>query len=152
MNTIAKPVLPTPGEVELARESGRQLAQFLALHQNTQAIHLQGASGGHETVQVPTKVFHLLVDILAEMAQGNAVSLMPVHAELTTQEAADFLNVSRPHLIKLLNARAIPFHKVGTHRRVRYQDVLRYKQHQQQKRLAVLDELAAQAQELDMGY
>ncbi|MGC0152955.1 helix-turn-helix domain-containing protein [Chromobacterium vaccinii] len=152
MNAIAKPVLPTPGEVELAKESSRQLAQFLTLHQSAQTIRLQDASGEHATVQVPTTVFHLLTDILTEMAQGNAVSLMPVHAELTTQEAADFLNVSRPHLIKLLNARAIPFHKVGTHRRVRYQDVLRYKQHQQQKRLAVLEELAAQAQELDMGY
>ncbi|OQS10867.1 DNA-binding protein [Chromobacterium violaceum] len=152
MNVITKLGLPTQGEVALARESSRQLSQFLTQHQDAQAILLQDEAGTHETVKVPTTVFRLLIDILAEMAQGNAVSLIPIHAELTTQEAADLLNISRPHLVKLLDEQTIPFHKVGTHRRVRYQDVAGYKQRQQQKRLETLEELAAQAQELDMGY
>lgn len=90
--------------------------------------------------------------MLSQIAQGNAVTLLPIPAELTTQEAANLLNVSRPHLVKLLEAGEIPFHKVGTHRRVRFEDLMRYKEHINQKRMEALDELAAQAQELNLGY
>ena len=101
---------------------------------------------------MPKEAFDLLLEILAQMANGNAVTIVPVQAEFTTQQAADFLNVSRPFLIELLEARALPHRKVGSHRRVRFEDLLRYKQADDAKRQTVLDQLAAQAQELGLGY
>jgi excisionase family DNA binding protein len=103
-------------------------------------------------VRIPTSALRLLLEVLTEIGQGNAVSIIPIHAELTTQEAADVLNVSRPFLVQLLEKGDIPFHKTGTHRRVRYQDVMDYKNSIDGERRNALAELAAQAQELDMGY
>lgn len=144
--------LPTEAEITLAKDSSRLLSLYLSSQEQTQAVRVIDQRGEHEAVQVPTAAYRLLIDILAEMAQGNAVSLIPVHAEMTTQEAADMLHVSRPYLIKLLDGGSIPFHKVGTHRRVYYQDLMAYKQRIDAERSRALDELAAQAQELSMGY
>ena len=88
----------------------------------------------------------------SELADGNSVSVVPVHAELTTQEAADLLNVSRPHFVKLLEDGLIPFHRAGKHRRVKFADLMHYKQERQRISTEALDELAQQAQELGMGY
>lgn len=117
-------------------------------------IHLKivDAEGHEEALDIPKEAFRLLVEILSEMANGNAVSLIPIHAELTTQEAADLLNVSRPFLVKLLETGEIPFHKVGRHRRVRFADLTAYKEHTDSARAEALDELVAQAQEFGTGY
>jgi len=89
---------------------------------------------------------------LTEIAQGNAVTVVPTHAELRTQEAANILNISRPYLVKLLENDVIPYTKTGTHRRIRYQILMEYKQQRDEESHSALDELTNQAQELDMGY
>lgn len=103
-------------------------------------------------IELPPQAVALLMDILKEMAAGHAVKLVSVQNELTTQEAADLLNVSRPYLVSLLEQNKIPCRKVGSKRRVWTEDVLAYKANIENKRLTVLDELTYEAQKLKMGY
>lgn len=150
-DTTSEPVPPTEQEVRLAATSHQQLASCVPAEE-TPCIQVVTHDRVSDPVPLPASAWQLLLDILAQLAQGNAVALLPVQAELTTQEAADFLQVSRPFLIRLLDAGEIPSRKVGTHRRVRSTDVLAYKQQIDTRRRQVLDALTAQAQALGMGY
>ncbi|MBT5229096.1 MAG: helix-turn-helix domain-containing protein [Methylococcales bacterium] len=144
--------LPSPEETAIAKESGRMLSALLQTKATTQKIEIRDQEGDQHAVNIPTSALRLLVDVLTEIGEGNAVNIIPLHAILTTQDAADVLNVSRPFVVKLLENNEIPFHKVGAHRRIRYEDIIQYKNTIDQAREKTLDELAAQAQELDMGY
>ncbi|WP_344969489.1 helix-turn-helix domain-containing protein [Streptosporangium fragile] len=86
-----------------------------------------GESGGEEPLILPREAVSLLAYVLTQVAEGRGVSVVPSHAELTTQQAADLLNVSRPHLIGLLESGAIPYRMVGRHRRVAAEDLLAYR-------------------------
>jgi excisionase family DNA binding protein len=103
-------------------------------------------------VTLPRQAVKGLLELLGQIANGNAVTILPVHAELSTQQAADFLNVSRPYLVGLLETGTIPFVRVGAHRRIKAADVIAYRQSQEARSKALLDQLAADAQELGMGY
>jgi excisionase family DNA binding protein len=144
---------PSAADIQLALESSRQLTRLLAA-QSKKSLHvrIELENEPHESISIPISAFRLLNSILTEMAQGNAVTLIPVHAELTTQQAAQLLNVSRPFLIEQLEKGAIPYRKVGTHRRVLFQDLMEYKQTMDHNRLNVLEELSAIDQELGLGY
>ena len=137
-------------DIERARASGRRLAR-LARRGYPLTLRVR-AAGGEETLELPAGAVKLLQAILEDMASGQAVMIVPQNAELTTQQAADFLNVSRPFLVGLLEQKKLPFRLVGTHRRVRFEDVLRFKENIDTQRRKVLDRLAAEAQDLKMGY
>lgn len=146
MLSLYEPVAPTQDESELAQTSSRQLARFT--RQNL-PIRIEGTG---ECITLPASAVRLLTELLSAMAEGNAVTLIPVHAELTTQQAADLLGVSRPFLVRKLDDGVIPFRKVGTHRRVLFSDLMKYKRSMQENRTQALEELTAEGQQMDMGY
>ena len=140
------PTLPSEAEAILAKETSRVLA---GRPQTRDPLRLRLLDDpGEETVKLPASAVRLLVRILEEMARGNAVTLIPVHSELTTQEAADMLNISRPSLIQLLEEGKIEYRKVGTHRRIRFEALMAYKRRMDADRRAALAELAAYDQEI----
>ena len=142
--------LPTPQEVEQAKVSSRTLSKYASA--DRVQLSLRGSNGESDDLILPGDVLQILLDVLAHMANGNAISLVPLHQELSTQEAAGLLNVSRPFLIGLLEKNEIPFRKVGAHRRVRLSDVLAYKETIDRQRQEALDQLTALSQQEQMGY
>lgn len=149
---VLDPVTPTEAESQLAETSSRALSAYVLDEEGQTITVLPEGAEREQAVRIPAVAFRLLVNILTQMAKGNAIRLIPVHAELTTQEAADLLNVSRTYLVSLLETGQIPYRRVGTRRRVLYRDLAAYKRRIDADRRATLDELTVQAQELNMGY
>lgn len=150
-NSIPQVPRPSEEEIALARESSQKLSQLVSGHPSQ---HLQVHIGGHlsDAVEIPASAVKILLQGLSEIGKGNEVRLVATNAELTTQEAAEILNFSRQYVVRLIDDGKIPSHKVGTHRRVRLDDVLAFKQKSDKERLEALKALVADGQELDMGY
>jgi excisionase family DNA binding protein len=137
-------------DAAVARTSGALLSQY-GRQRRSLTLHLQ-ESKEDRPIELPAGAVALLVDILETMAQGRGVTLIPEDAELTTFEAADLLNVSRPYLIKLLDEGAMVYRRIGKHRRIRLEDVMAYKERDDRERDSVMDQLVHEAQQQDMGY
>ena len=141
---------PSAQEAAMARVSGQVLSPFV---QQKGPLTLRVRVAGQEKpFELPTGAVALLMDILEAMAAGRGMTLIPENAELTTVQAADMLNVSRPFFIKLLDENVLPHRKVGKHRRIRMEDVMAYKASIDRERETVLDQLAREAQEQGMAY
>ena len=136
--------LPTHDEIACAAQAATALAH--ARNGNgVLAIHREDG----EAVRLAPAIADLVIDLLGGVASGQTVTLVPAGAMLTTQQAADILGVSRPHLSKLLKSGTIPFVSVGAHRRVRHADLMAYMDHRDAARHAALDDIARLGQEFD---
>jgi excisionase family DNA binding protein len=168
-NNLARlaPVAPTPEEVAVAQEANRRLQNLLAAaakkakgrpsgRGTAYALRLEAtrepSPGAPKTIPLPASVVRLLANILGEMAQGKAIAVLPCGRELSTEQAAQLLNVSRPFVAKLVEEGKLPARKVGRHRRIRLEDLMAYKRRDDEVREQALAELTAISQELDLGY
>ena len=151
MNTFAHRQFPsTPQDAAIAQSTYEALSPYGGMNR---PLKLRVRDSEQEqTIDLPAGAVDLLVRVLEAMAAGRGVTLIPESAELTSVQAADVLNVSRPFLIKLLDRKVIPHRKVGKHRRIRMEDVMAYKNAIDREREQVLEQLTREAQSGDMGY
>jgi excisionase family DNA binding protein len=144
--------VPTEADAQVARESVQQLGRILEMGGAETRFRFRPEGNAEQMVTLPVTAVRLLKDILDKMALGQGVTVVSLPDELSSQQAADLLNVTRPYLIGLLDEGKIPSRLEGNHRRIRLGDLLAYKRQDDAKRLEALGELVAQAQELGMGY
>ena len=141
--------VPQGDDAEVARDALVRVRTTLAAHGDAEDP-VSVRVDDEEPVTVPRAAMDLLVRVLGTMAAGQAVTIVPEHAELTTTQAADVLNVSRPFLISLLEDGRIEFRKVGTHRRVKAESLLDYKRRDDAERRDAADELTQMSQDMDL--
>lgn len=145
----APPLYPHGNDSDMAREALKALRRAVDAHQDrSEPVSLDIAGGGR--IELPRAAAELMIRVLGKMAAGQGVTVVPMNAELTTQQAADLLNVSRPYLIGLLESGEIEFRKVGTHRRVLAESLYAYKRQTSAKQHDAADELAALGQEMGL--
>jgi excisionase family DNA binding protein len=142
-----KPLIPTPEETE---QSKRILGCVRQNRADEVALRIKDHAGAPKTVALPARLGRFVLEALSEIAHGNAVRLLQIRRELTTHEAAALLNVSRTYLIGLLEKGAIPYRRVGSHRRIGLTDLLTYREKTDARRKKALGAIAAEAQELKL--
>lgn len=142
------PQIPSDEESTQAREAGRQLARLMP--EGERPLRLVTEDNRHEMISIPPGAVRLFLDILTQLGQGRPVTILPGKVELTTQEVADYLNVSRPYVVKLIESGKLPARLVGTRRRVSFADLIKFDEEDRKTRRAALDELARIDQELKL--
>jgi excisionase family DNA binding protein len=144
-------VAPSADDARIIQESSRKLDEILSASDVEIHVRIQPENEPEQTIPIPLSAFRVLAHVLTQMAHGNGISLRQMNAELTTYEAAHLLKVSHPFLLGLLENGEFPFRDVGTRRRIRYEDLIAYKQKINQNRIKALEELSALDQELGLG-
>jgi excisionase family DNA binding protein len=140
-----------PGDVDaqIAGRAARRIRDYLASNPDEEAISVDAELGGiNEVLVVPRQAVIMFAQMLAMLAAGQSVQIMPDNAMLTTQQAADAINVSRPYLIGLLERGEIPYQMVGTHRRIAFAALLDYKRQDDQRRRKASGDVTALGEEL----
>ena len=150
MNATTEKSIPSDRDAALAGEAGEKLRKLTGQSDGSGQFPARLGVGIGEPIDIPTPALELLKEILSHMARGHGVALTPLHAELTTSQAADLLQVSRTHLVQLLEDGRIPCRKVGAHRRVRARDILDYRHDTESHRRKALDELTTFDQKLGL--
>ena len=143
--TLRQPILPSDSEISQAQ------ASLKLLKQDRSDTHFAIGSPSGLKVPLTEAAFDLLLNVLTEMSRGNAVLVVPINAELTTQEAADLLNVSRPYLVRLLEQQKIPFHMVGRHRRILFKDLMQFRQQSKRARFKATQDLTQMDEDQGIG-
>lgn len=141
-----------PDEAHLKEGAAALLRRLRRLGTVENGPLLRMVSEEGEDLDVPPALVSLLLSVAEELERGNGVSVLPLHRQLTTTEAAQLLNVSRPHVIALVERGELPFEKVGTHRRIRLADVIAYRHAQDQRRREALDDMVRQGEDLGLEY
>ena len=142
------PQIPSDEESAQAKEAGRQLARLMP--EGERPLRLVTEDNRHEMISIPPGAVRLFLDILTQLGQGRPVTIVPGKVELTTQEVADYLNVSRPYVVKLIESGKLPARLVGTRRRVSFADLIKFDEEDRKTRRAALDELGRIDQELKL--
>lgn len=145
-------IFPSEYEAELAKDARDKLVSLFKKKEQYYEFEISEKNGAKEKIKIPSTALTFFFEILKQMANGNTVTVIPHNAQLTTQEAANFLNVSRPYLIKLLDTNKIPHVKIGRHRRIKFDDILKYKNFILIESEKARTELTQQAQDLNLGY
>jgi len=155
MTLVEEETLVRPDE-ELKEETGvlkDLIGQAKNLHaQSIISIQRQHKASAVATVTLPEAIVDILFHVAENLSKGRAVALVAFDSQLSTQQAARFLGVSRPHLVKLLERGEIDYTKVGAHRRIKFEDVVRFKENRDAKRRAALEEMTRKLQEEGVDY
>ncbi|MBL4846167.1 MAG: helix-turn-helix domain-containing protein [Planctomycetes bacterium] len=146
-----KSVLLDPDQIDFAKHAAEVLSGYVGKLKKKELVKIRAEDGG-PTIEVPLPAFRLLLEILRGLSIGDGVSVVRTHAELTTQEAANILNVSRPYLIGLVEKGAIPCRKVGNRRKIRLIDLLDFQERDDEERRRVREKLAEEAENLGLTY
>ncbi len=138
-------------DMEMARVAQRCIVEALD-HSRAAAITLTTDDGEHPTVDVPPAALKLIGQLLGALSEGKPITIVPSSQELSTVEAAHFLNVSRPFVIKEIEAKRLAHRMVGTHRRVAFEDLLAYARKMREQQQGALERMADNARELGLDY